>query len=48
MSNGISAGSLQVVTGAVQNLNIGYFWMFVNCLTSAAYVRLVFSFTDLR
>ncbi|KAF8227549.1 UDP-galactose transporter [Tricholoma matsutake] len=38
VSNGISAGSLQVVKGAVQNLDIGYFWMLVNCLTSAAYV----------
>jgi len=37
-SNGISAGSLQAVTGAVQYLNIGYLWMLVNCLTSATYV----------
>lgn len=26
------------VTNAMKNLNIGYFWMMVNCATSAAYV----------
>ena len=25
--------------GFVSNLNVGYFWMLINCLTSAAYVR---------
>ncbi|KAJ6625009.1 hypothetical protein B0H10DRAFT_1784000 [Mycena sp. CBHHK59/15] len=37
-NTGISATSLQAVKGVVRNLNIGYFWMLVNCLTSAAYV----------
>ncbi|KAJ7050566.1 UAA transporter [Mycena amicta] len=37
-SSGISATSLQAMRGVVQNLNIGYFWMLVNCLSSAAYV----------
>ncbi|KAJ6591830.1 hypothetical protein DFH09DRAFT_1025859 [Mycena vulgaris] len=37
-SAGISTTSLQAVKGVVHNLNIGYFWMLVNCLTSAAYV----------
>lgn len=27
------------MTGVVATLNIGYLWMFANCLTSAAYVR---------
>ncbi|KAF5388697.1 hypothetical protein D9757_004849 [Collybiopsis confluens] len=31
-------GSIHDVTGVVQRLNIGYFWMLVNCLASAAYV----------
>jgi len=26
------------VTSVVRNLNVGYFWMMVNCATSAAYV----------
>ena len=30
---------LAAVTGAVSKMNIGYFWMFLNCATSAAYVR---------
>jgi len=30
--------SLQAMKGVVYNLNIGYFWMMLNCLTSAAYV----------
>lgn len=29
---------LERVTGVVSRLNVGYFWMLVNCLTSAAYV----------
>jgi len=37
-STGVSLGSLRAVTGIVHNLNIGYFWMLVNCMTSAAYV----------
>jgi len=37
-STGASAASLHLVKGVVQNLNVGYFWMLVNCLTSAAYV----------
>jgi len=31
-------GSLGSVASFVTNLNVGYFWMFANCLTSAAYV----------
>ncbi|KAF7370811.1 UDP-galactose transporter [Mycena sanguinolenta] len=38
-STGSSAASLHLaVKDVVQNLNVGYFWMLVNCLTSAAYV----------
>lgn len=29
---------LSNVTGIVSQLNVGYFWMFTNCATSAAYV----------
>lgn len=29
---------LPQVTSIVRNLNIGYFWMMVNCATTAAYV----------
>lgn len=28
------------VTGVVSKINVGYFWMLVNCLTSAAYVSM--------
>ena len=28
------------MTSAVATLNVGYFWMFGNCLTSAAYVSI--------
>jgi len=28
------------VTNAMRNLNVGYFWMMVNCATTAAYVIL--------
>ncbi|KAJ7355526.1 hypothetical protein DFH08DRAFT_852702 [Mycena albidolilacea] len=37
-SSGTSAASLHIVKDVVHNLNVGYFWMLVNCLTSAAYV----------
>jgi hypothetical protein len=30
--------SLKSAAGALRGLNIGYIWMFTNCLTSAAYV----------
>jgi len=33
-----STDSLSSVTSAVATLNVGYLWMFGNCLTSAAYV----------
>jgi len=33
-----SPGGLHSVTSVVANLNVGYFWMLSNCLTSAAYV----------
>ena len=29
---------LSNMTGIVSQLNVGYFWMFTNCATSAAYV----------
>ena len=32
-----AAWALQTVTNVISQLNIGYFWMLVNCLTSAAY-----------
>ena len=32
---------LELVSGMVQKLNIGYMWMLVNCMASAAYVRTV-------
>lgn len=31
----------QHLQGVVSKVNVGYFWMLVNCLTSAAYVRAV-------
>ncbi|KAL0579273.1 GDP-mannose transporter into the lumen of the Golgi [Marasmius crinis-equi] len=34
----VSLKSLQDVTDVMHKLNVGYFWMLVNCLTSAAYV----------
>ncbi|KAJ7257883.1 hypothetical protein B0H12DRAFT_1110413 [Mycena haematopus] len=38
-STGFSAASLHLVAkDVVQNLNVGYMWMLMNCLTSAAYV----------
>nr|GAT55068.1 GDP-mannose transporter [Mycena chlorophos] len=40
-SSGISATSLQAMQGVVRSLNLGYFWMAVNCLSSAAYVLLM-------
>jgi len=38
VSTGVSLSTLQNLAGAVRVLNAGYFWMLVNCLTSAAYV----------
>jgi GDP-mannose transporter len=32
---------LELVSGMVQKLNIGYVWMLFNCMASAAYVRAV-------
>ena len=40
----VSEGMAWNVTGIVRNLNIGYFWMLVNCLASAAYVRVIASY----
>jgi len=31
-------GGISSVTSAVATLNVGYFWMFANCITSATYV----------
>ncbi len=36
-SSGALSG-LANMTGLVSQLNVGYFWMFTNCATSAAYV----------
>ncbi|PCH44414.1 UDP-galactose transporter [Wolfiporia cocos MD-104 SS10] len=33
-----SVGALATMKGVVTSLNVGYFWMFVNCATSATYV----------
>ncbi|RPD64334.1 UDP-galactose transporter [Lentinus tigrinus ALCF2SS1-7] len=33
-----AASGMASVTGVVSKLNVGYFWMFMNCATSAAYV----------
>lgn len=38
VSTGVSLNALQTIAGAVRGLNVGYFWMLTNCLTSAAYV----------
>ncbi|KAF8661333.1 hypothetical protein AX16_001429 [Volvariella volvacea WC 439] len=37
-SSALTLDSLSAVTGAVRQLNIGYLWMMLNCLASAAYV----------
>lgn len=37
-----AAYGLASVTGVVSKMNIGYFWMFLNCATSAAYVGSLF------
>lgn len=36
----LSLGGFEAVSGAVRKLNIGYFWMLINCITSAAYVSM--------
>lgn len=33
----------QHLSGVVSKVNVGYFWMLINCLTSAAYVGLSFA-----
>lgn len=30
---------LELMAGIFHRMNVGYIWMFANCLTSAAYVR---------
>ena len=37
-SPGVSTLALKSAADALKGLNAGYFWMFMNCLTSAAYV----------
>ena len=37
-SPGVSTQALKSAADALKGLNAGYFWMFLNCLTSAAYV----------
>lgn len=39
-------GSLSSVTSAMATLNVGYLWMFGNCLTSAAYVCIFVGFEE--
>jgi len=34
----VESWGLATIPGAISKLNVGYFWMLVNCLTSAAYV----------
>ncbi|KAI8996370.1 UDP-galactose transporter [Trametes punicea] len=33
-----AASGLSAVSGVISKMNVGYFWMFMNCATSAAYV----------
>jgi GDP-mannose transporter len=35
-------GTFAAVKGVVHRVNIGYLWMFTNCVASAAYVRIHF------
>lgn len=35
---GISGSNLKNLLSTVRGLNVGYFWMLINCLASAAYV----------
>ena len=42
VGTGVSLNSLQTMAGAVRGLNVGYLWMLLNCLTSAAYVSAVY------
>ncbi|KAF7317973.1 UDP-galactose transporter [Mycena kentingensis (nom. inval.)] len=37
-NSGLSTSSLQAMRGVVWNLNVGYFWMLINCFSNAAYV----------
>lgn len=39
---------LPQVTSVVKNLDVGYLWMMLNCVTSAAYVTLTVSFQSNR
>jgi len=38
VSTGISASALQNLLSTVRGMNVGYLWMFLNCVASAAYV----------
>jgi len=38
VSSGVSVGAMQSLFDAMRGLNVGYFWMLFNCLSSAAYV----------
>ncbi|TFK39338.1 GDP-mannose transporter [Crucibulum laeve] len=38
---GAAYNSLEGVAGAVRGLNVGYFWMFLNCISSATFVLLM-------
>ena len=42
VGTGVRLNSFQSMAGAVRGLNIGYLWMLLNCLTSAAYVSAVY------
>ena len=33
-------GGLHAVQSAIAHVNVGYFWMFLNCITSAAFVSI--------
>src|SRR5258706_11767951 len=39
-SSGYASTGLTAVSSVVQSLNVGYFWMLANCITSAAYVSI--------
>ena len=38
---GASFGNIETVSTAIRRVNVGYFWMLSNCLTSATYVRFI-------
>lgn len=41
-SSTVVAVSMDLMTDTLRRLNVGYFWMLLNCLTSAAYASFLF------